>query len=591
MPSNATPGPSTPTFNSTLLQLSLLVTAFTLPLTAFRVVGGLDSIDAFFLTTILGFMACTYKFATRMVDSYRDEVKRKSDATVEKKEASGQEEYVKTLEQKLESWGRMWEDKVTNGADLASTSATCSKVTPATSKRLLFWWSPVPHTLYITVFIALPSMVAQCVAGWTTEQNMLFTAMLMGVSCFLEIFWMFVLEPLDEETETKSKVTAEVREKTTAATGSGEHIKTLEEKIDELNKRLEHQEMAASRPAPASTTPRNVTRVRPHTGLLSTFSRLSTIDFLMIICTSSMVTGNLYCYTEGLIRFTSMVYLIALSLVSLVIEIVMSTPRRTRQESKPETKSTADVKKRETEQEGIAQSIKALEDKIADMGNSMKSEMEGMEKRLVEHSGEMEQRLYCCTEVEVDHLKAGLEETLTKQMSVKSDMLRRWIGKKISRVVNGMEGKMQRWSQEKLSELSEKVSQSLDARLWEQGGHRTGVSLGMPEELVGLVERLELALETEWQGIGTAKAMKRLETAMEKVMRLAWTDQPSGLASDNCTDFEEGWEAAVSKVACGEVLQEMTDEASVCSQEGSQEADIDIEEESDDDDWKLIDHI
>ena len=79
-PPDTMPGARTPIFNvSTLVQLSLLVTAFTLPLTAFRVVGGLDTPDAFVLTMILGFMACSVKLATLLIESLREEVKTGSD--------------------------------------------------------------------------------------------------------------------------------------------------------------------------------------------------------------------------------------------------------------------------------------------------------------------------------------------------------------------------------------------------------------------------------------------------------------------------------------------------------------------------------
>ena len=51
MPSDATPAPSTPTVqHSTLIQLSPLAAAFTLPLS---VLGGLGPVDACFLTIML----------------------------------------------------------------------------------------------------------------------------------------------------------------------------------------------------------------------------------------------------------------------------------------------------------------------------------------------------------------------------------------------------------------------------------------------------------------------------------------------------------------------------------------------------------
>ena len=150
---------------------------------------------------------------------------------------------------------------------------------------------------------------------------------------------------------------------------------------------------------------------------------------------------------------------------------------------------------------------------------------------------------------------------------------------------------MQQWSQDKIGELNEKDS----ALVWRRSSPSQEEECSkktseMPKQLTVLTEQLELALESEWKGIGKAKAMERLGEAMGNVMLLAEPRLAKVLSIDSITDFEEGLEMAVGRMKLGIDAHDAPDEVFVRSYEESRETDIDIEEDSDDD-WKLIDQI
>ena len=490
---------------------------------------------------------------------------------------------VEALEQKIQMMDKKLEDKVMNAADPAPSSTTHPNTTPSHFKHALLSWAPLPHTLHITAF-AVPFTMGQSIAGLSTDRSIFLTIMLIMGSCSIEFFGTFVLQPRDEKTKTERKTDAEVKKKSTEAAGLGECVNALEGKIDRMNKRLADQVTKASELVPSSTIPRNATSAESQTDLFSTPLGL------VLIVTPLMIAFTAYLYITGLIPGGSMLPTIMLSLIPFVTELSTSILGPSGQESRQEMKGTANEKKREAKQEGVVLCAKSLEDKITMAGNALESKMEGMEKRLVKDTEKKKNSLYHCIEDEVDDLKASLEETLTDRISARNDVIRRKLEKKISGIVHGMEGRMRKWSQEKINELNEKVSASLEAKVVEHTEGRNGVSLGMPEQLMVLVEQLELALEGEWQGIGNTKAIGRLEKEIERVILLAWTNEPIDLASDNSTDFEEGSELAVGKKVYGDDAQDTLDETHNRSRERPQEADIHIEEDSDDE-WKLIDQI
>ena len=227
--------------------------------------------------------------------------------------------------------------------------------------------------------------------------------------------------------------------------------------------------------------------------------------------------------------------------------------------------------------------VEALVQNIDTRCKTLEGRVEVMEKRLVKH---IQNEADSCEEAFGNGVD-DLQEMLKGHIVVSNDMLRRRLQNKVS----GMERRMRLWSQEKIDELEAKIGASLKAKLVNQGEERSRkATSAMPKQLTVLTEQLELPLEGEWKGIGKARAMARLQEAIEKIMLLVETGTAEVLASDSNIDFEEGLELAVGRRALGGDHQDTLNEAFIRSQESHQEADTD-DEESSEDDWKLIDQI
>ena len=449
---------------------------------------------------MFAFMACFLKLSTVFFESVREQDKKRGKATEAKEVASGQQERVKALEQKLEMWGKMWEDnvmdKVTKGADLAASSAKPPNAIPATSQPGLMS-TPLGRSV-IRMMVTIPFAAGLHVSGLPIRVTVLTTVTILQIIFFADLL-VTILQPLHDRTKVNEKVKVAAKQNAAEANGVAESVKTLEGKIDEMNKRLKDQEMAASELALSSTMPRNTTPAESQNGLISAPL------WVVIIGTPITIASAAYLYTDGVYPAVAIFLTVMASLIPLCMEHAKALRETSRLKSKPETKGVADDKKQVNEQTAVVECIKALEDKINGMGKSMESNMEAMEKRLVKDTEKLRNDLESCIEAEADDLQAILEETFTDQLSAQNDVMRMRLEKKVSVVVKGMEGRMRKWSQEKLSELNEKVTASLEAKSLNQREERSNATSEMPKRLTGLTEQLELALENEWKGVGLAK--------------------------------------------------------------------------------------